>query len=155
MVEAALMLPEKMCLFQEDLAAAPPGGADVRRVRVGVGGRRGSQSENAAGVWAYWKRIVEHWDERRLDEPTRRRPAADNHVKTCVVAAERQWWPQRAGAPGKGRQESGDKTLRTFSPGKPLRRSQPRGWGECLTGQYGAVIGAAAWASGASQGRLG
>ena len=70
-VEAALVLLERMGLSPADLAAVPenrkpvPTFAEyvpVVSVAVSAGTRRAYGS--------YWNRVVEHWGDRRLDEPT-------------------------------------------------------------------------------------
>jgi integrase/recombinase XerC len=70
-VEAALVLLERMGLSPADLVAAPrnqptvPTFAEyvpVVSAAVSAGTRRAYGS--------YWNRIIEHWGDRRLDEPT-------------------------------------------------------------------------------------
>jgi integrase/recombinase XerC len=87
-VEAALVLLERMGLSPADLAAVPqprkpvPTFAEyipVVAAAVSAGTRRAYGS--------YWNRVVEHWGDRRLDEPT---PSQIRqlmvYVKTHVVA---------------------------------------------------------------------
>jgi len=87
-VEAALVLLERMGLTPADLAAVPqprspvPTFAEyipVVSAAVSTGTRRAYGS--------YWNRVIEHWGGRRLDEPT---PSEIRqlmaHVKTHVVA---------------------------------------------------------------------
>ena len=87
-VEAALVLLERMGLTPADLAAVPQhrpkvptfaGYVPVVSAAVSAGTRRAYGS--------YWNRVVEHWGSRRLDEPT---PSEIRHlmayVKTHVVA---------------------------------------------------------------------
>ena len=87
-VEAALVLLERMGLSPADLVAAPRDRAvvptfaeyvPVVSAAVSAGTRRAYGS--------YWNRIVEHWGDRRLDEPT---PSEIRQlmtwVKTHVVA---------------------------------------------------------------------
>ena len=87
-VEAALVLLERMGLSPADLAAVPqpckpiPTFAEyvpVVSAAVSAGTRRAYGS--------YWNRVVEHWGDRRLDEPT---PSQIRqlmvYVKTHVVA---------------------------------------------------------------------
>jgi hypothetical protein len=87
-VEAALVLLERMGLSRADLTAAPkprkpvPTFAEyvpVVSALVSTGTRRAYGS--------YWNRVTEHWGERRLDEPT---PSEIRqlmtYVKTHVVA---------------------------------------------------------------------
>ena len=87
-VEAALVLLERMGLSPADLVAAPHNRAvvptfaeyvPVVSAAVSAGTRRAYGS--------YWNRIVEHWGDRRLDEPT---PSDIRQlmgwVKTHVVA---------------------------------------------------------------------
>jgi integrase/recombinase XerC len=70
-VEAALVLLERMGLTPADLAAVPqnrppvPTFAEyipVVSAAVSAGTRRAYSS--------YWNRVIEHWGDRRLDEPT-------------------------------------------------------------------------------------
>ena len=87
-VEAALVLLERMGLTPADLAAVPQhrkpvptfaGYVPVVSAAVSAGTRRAYGS--------YWNRVVEHWGDRRLDEPT---PSEIRqlmaYVKTHVVA---------------------------------------------------------------------
>src|SRR5690242_3346030 len=87
-VEAALVLLERMGLSPADLTAGPQPRREVPTfaeyvpvvsAAVSVGTRRAYGS--------YWNRIVEHWGERRLDEPS---PSEIRQlmswVKTHVVA---------------------------------------------------------------------
>ena len=84
-VEAALVLLERMGLSPADLTAVPrdrkpiPTFAEYVPAAVSAGTRRAYGS--------YWNRIVEHWGTRRLDEPT---PSKIRllmaYVKTHVVA---------------------------------------------------------------------
>jgi integrase/recombinase XerC len=76
-VEAALVLLERMGLSPADLTAVPrvrkpvPTFAEyvpVVSAAVSAGTRRAYGS--------YWNRVVDHWGDRRLDEPTRRRSAS-------------------------------------------------------------------------------
>ena len=87
-VEAALVLLERMGLTPADLAAIPqvqkpvPTFAEyIPMVSAAVSGG----TRRAYG--SYWNRVVEHWGARRLDEPT---PSEIRqlmaHVKTHVVA---------------------------------------------------------------------
>ncbi len=87
-VEAALVLLERMGLSPADLAAVPQRRPDVPTfveyipvvsAAVSAGTRRAYGS--------YWNRVIEHWGDRRLDEPT---PSEIRqlmaYVKTHVVA---------------------------------------------------------------------
>ena len=86
-VEAALVLLERMGLSPADLASVPQARpeapfaeyAPVVSASVSDGTRRAYGS--------YWHRVVQHWGARRLDEPT---PSEIRqlmaHVKTHVVA---------------------------------------------------------------------
>jgi len=76
-VEAALVLLERMGLTPADLAAVPqprppvPTFAEYVPVvseAVSAGTRRPYGS--------YWNRVIDQWGTRRLDEPTRRRSAS-------------------------------------------------------------------------------
>ena len=87
-VDAALLLLERMGLSPQDLLATPrerpalptfAAYVPVVSAAVTAGTRRAYGS--------YWNRVIEHWGDRRLDEPT----ASDirqlmAHVKTHVVA---------------------------------------------------------------------
>jgi integrase len=83
-VEAALVLLERMGLSSADLVAAPGERATVPTfaecipvvsAAVSAGTRRAYGS--------YWNRIVEHWGDRRLDEPT---PSEIRQLMTYVKA---------------------------------------------------------------------
>jgi integrase/recombinase XerC len=87
-VEAALVLLKRMCLTPADLTAVPQhrkpvptfaGYIPVVSAAVSAGTRRAYGS--------YWNRVVEHWGDRRLDEPT---PSEIRqlmtYIKTHVVA---------------------------------------------------------------------
>ena len=83
-VEAALVLLERMGLSPADLVAAPGERATVPTfaeyipvvsAAVSAGTRRAYGS--------YWNRIVEHWGDRRLDEPT---PSEIRQLMTYVKA---------------------------------------------------------------------
>ena len=91
-VEAALLLLERMGLSPADLAAAPqnrpavPTFAEYMPIvsaAVTAGTRRAYGS--------YWNRVVEHWGERRLDEPSpsevRRRSSMRKPTKRASRAA--------------------------------------------------------------------
>jgi integrase/recombinase XerC len=106
-VEAALVLLERMGLTPADLAAIPqtrkpmPTFADyvpVVSAAVSAGTRRAYGS--------YWNRVIDQWGDRQLDEPT---PSEIRqlmvHVKIHVVAAatpavgavrRNTWWPRCA-----------------------------------------------------------
>jgi integrase/recombinase XerC len=88
-VEAALVLLERMGLSPEDLAAVPQHSPEVPTfaeylpvvsAAVSTGTRRAYGS--------YWNRVIDQWGGRRLDEPT---PSEIRqlmaYVKTHVVAA--------------------------------------------------------------------
>jgi len=80
---AALVLLERMVLTLADLAAVPPGAADLRPYVVSAAVSDGTR--RAYG--SYWNRVIEHSGECRLDEPTPsdvRQLVA--YVKTHVVA---------------------------------------------------------------------
>ena len=73
-VEAALVLLERMGLTPADLAAVPPSRklvptfaeyVPVVSAAVSAGTRRAYGS--------YWNRVIEHWGDRRLDRQRRRR----------------------------------------------------------------------------------
>jgi hypothetical protein len=104
-VEAALVLLERMGLSPADLAASPrprkpvPTFAEyvpVVSAAVSAGTRRAYGS--------YWNRVVDQWGGRRLDEPT------PSEIRQLMVyrqdprggAPQRARRPQRAGAPGGG-----------------------------------------------------
>jgi hypothetical protein len=110
-VEAALVLLERMGLCPADLAAVPqdrpvvPTFAEyvpVVSAAVSAGTRRAYGS--------YWNRIVEHWGARRLDEPT---PSEIRHLMTWIkthvghagtpaadAARRSTWWPRCAACTG-------------------------------------------------------
>ena len=104
-VEAALVLLERMGLSPADLTAVPqarpvvPTFAEyvpVVSAAVSAGTRRAYGS--------YWNRIVEQWGSRRLDEPDAfGDPAADGLRQGPRGGAPQcPRRPQRAGAPGGG-----------------------------------------------------
>jgi site-specific recombinase XerD len=87
-VEAALLMLERMGLSPADLAAVPrarPAVPTFAQYVPVVSAAVSAGTRRAYG--SYWNRIVEHWGERRLDEPT---PSEIRqlmaYVKTHVVA---------------------------------------------------------------------
>ena len=91
-VEAALVLLERMGLSAADLAAVPQPRTQVPTFAEYVPVVSAAVSPGTRRAYRpYWKRVVEQWGERRLDEPT---PSEIRqlmvYVKTHVVA-----WPQR------------------------------------------------------------
>ena len=95
-VEAALVLLERMGLTPSDLNAVPQGRpvaptfaeyVPVVSAAVSAGTRRAYGS--------YWNRVVEHWSGGRLDEPT---PSEIRQLMTWVMTARpsppaRPGWP--------------------------------------------------------------
>ena len=87
-VEAALVLLERMGLTAADLAAAPPPGKQVPTFAEYVPVVSAAVSAGTRRAYgSYWNRVREHWGARRLDEPT---PSEIRqlmaYVKTHVVA---------------------------------------------------------------------
>ena len=87
-VEAALVLLERMGLSPADLAAVPQDRPPVPTFAEYVPVVSGAVSAGTRRAYgSYWNRVVEHWGGRRLDEPT---PSEIRqlmaHVKTHVVA---------------------------------------------------------------------
>ena len=87
-VEAALVLLERMGLTPADLAAVPPPGKQVPTFAEYVPVVSAAVSAGTRRAYgSYWNRVVEHWGARRLDEPT---PSEIRqlmaYVKTHVVA---------------------------------------------------------------------
>src|SRR5580700_9181435 len=89
-VEAALVLLERMGLSPADLAGVPqprppvPTFAEyipVVSAAVSAGTRRAYGS--------YWNRVIEHWGARRLDEPT---PSEIRQLMAYVPSAPRSRW---------------------------------------------------------------
>jgi integrase/recombinase XerC len=87
-VEAALVLLDRMGLTAADLAAAPPPGKQVPTFAEYVPVVSAAVSAGTRRAYgSYWNRVIEHWGARRLDEPT---PSEIRqlmaYVKTHVVA---------------------------------------------------------------------
>jgi site-specific recombinase XerD len=87
-VEAALVLLERMGLSPADLASVPRARPELPTFAEYVPVVSASVSDGTRRAYgSYWNRIVEHWGARRLDEPT---PSEIRqlmaHVKTHVVA---------------------------------------------------------------------
>ena len=87
-VEAALVLLERMGLSPADLAAVPQPRKQVPTFAEYVPVVSAAVSDGTRRAYgSYWNRVVEHWGSRRLDEPT---PSQIRHlmtyVKTHVVA---------------------------------------------------------------------
>ena len=99
-VEAALVVLKSMDLSLDDLTAAPRDRAAVptfaEYVPV-VSGAVTAGTRRAYGT--YWNRVVEHWGNRRLDEPT---PSDIRHLMTLVKAGALQ---RRNGRGGRSSQE--------------------------------------------------
>src|SRR5689334_24456161 len=87
-VEAALVLLERMGLSPADLTAVPQARREVPTFAEYVPVVSAAVSAGTRRAYgAYWNRIVEHWGSRRLDEPTPseiRQPMV--YVKDDVVA---------------------------------------------------------------------
>ena len=70
-VEAALVLLERMGLTPADLAAVPQHRPEVPTFAEYVPVVSASVSAGTRRAYgSYWNRVVEHWGGRRLDEPT-------------------------------------------------------------------------------------
>jgi integrase/recombinase XerC len=87
-VEAALVLLERMGLTPADLTAVPPPRKPVPTFAAYVPVVSAAVSDGTRRAYgSYWNRVVEHWCDRRLDEPT---PSEIRqlmaYVKTHVVA---------------------------------------------------------------------
>ncbi len=87
-VEAALVLLERMGLSPADLAAVPQPRKPVPTFAAYVPVVSAAVSDGTRRAYgSYWNRVVEHWGDRRLDEPT---PSEIRQlmtwVKTNVVA---------------------------------------------------------------------
>jgi hypothetical protein len=87
-VEAALVLLERMGLTAADLAAAPPPCKQVPTFAEYVPVVSAAVSAGTRRAYgSYWNRLIEHWGARRLDEPT---PSEIRqlmaYVKTHMVA---------------------------------------------------------------------
>ena len=86
-VEAALVLLERMGLTPADLAAVPPPRKRVPTFAEYVPVVAAAVSNGTRRAYgSYWNRVIEHWGTRRLDEPT---PSEIRqlmaHVKTHVL----------------------------------------------------------------------
>ena len=87
-VEAALVLLERMGLTPADLAAVPQDRPEVPTFAEYVPVVSAAVSAGTRRAYgSYWNRVIEHWGDRRLDEPT---PSEIRqlmaYVKTHVVA---------------------------------------------------------------------
>ena len=87
-VEAALVLLERMGLSPADLATVPPSRPPVPTFAEYVPVVSAAVSAGTRRAYgSYWNRVLEHWGSRRLDEPA---PSEIRqlmaHVKTHVVA---------------------------------------------------------------------
>ena len=123
-VEAALVLLERMGLSPADLAAVPQARKPVPTFAEYVPVVSAAVSDGTRRAYgSYWNRVVEQWGGRRLDEPT---PSEIRqlmaYVKTHVVArrnarggrsAEEHWW-RRCGAAAAARISSAIE-IRLFS----------------------------------------
>lgn len=70
-VEAALVLLERMGLTPADLAAVPPSCKPVPTFAEYVPVVSAAVSAGTRRAYgSYWNRVIEHWGDRRLDEPT-------------------------------------------------------------------------------------
>ena len=104
-VEAALVLLERMGLSPADLAAVPQPRKPVPTFAEYVPVVSAAVSDGTRRAYgSYWNRVVEHWGGRRLDEPT---PSEIRqlmaYVKTHVVARRNARGGRSArGAPGGG-----------------------------------------------------
>lgn len=91
-VNAALLVLERMGLSPASLLASPVGrpAAPTFAQYVPVVAAVSAGTRRVYG--SYWNRVVEHWGERRLDEPTA------SEVRQLM--ARRAWWPGATAAAG-------------------------------------------------------
>ena len=83
-VEAALVLLERMGLSPADLAAVPQPRKQVPTFAEYVPVVSAAVSDGCRRAYgSYWNRVVEHWGSRRLDEPT---PSEIRHLMTYIKA---------------------------------------------------------------------
>ena len=81
-VEAALVLLERMGLSPADLAAVPQPRTQVPTFAEYVPVVSAAVSDGTRRAYgSYWNRVVGHWGSRRLDEPT---PSQIRHLMTYV-----------------------------------------------------------------------
>jgi len=81
-VEAALVLLERMGLSPADLAAVPQHRQEVPTFAEYVPIVSAAVSAGTRRVYgSYWNRVLEHWGARRLDEPT---PSEIRQLMACV-----------------------------------------------------------------------
>jgi integrase/recombinase XerC len=87
-VEAALLLLERMGLSPADLTAIPQNRRPVPTFAEYVPVVAGAVSAGTRRAYgSYWNRVLEHWADRRLDEPSPSEiRALMTHVRTHVVA---------------------------------------------------------------------
>ncbi len=90
-IEAALVLLERMGLSPADLVAVPQVRPEVPTFAEYVPVVSAAVSDGTRRAYgSYWNRVVEHWGDRRLDEPT---PSEIRllmaYVKAHVVARRR------------------------------------------------------------------
>src|SRR5882724_9253106 len=94
-VEAALVVLKSMGLSPGDLTAAPRGRAVVPTFAEYVPVVSAAVSDGTRRAYGtYWNRVIEHWGERRLDEPT---PSDIRQLMTLVKAGAVQRRNSRGG----------------------------------------------------------
>jgi integrase/recombinase XerC len=83
-IEAALVLLERMCLTPADLTAAPPPRKPVPTFAEYVPVVSAAVSDGTRRAYgSYWNRITDQWGSRRIDEPT---PSEIRQLMTYVKA---------------------------------------------------------------------
>ena len=120
-VEAALVLLERMGLSPADLTAGPQGRKPVPTFAEYVPVVSAAVSAGTRRAYgSYWNRVVDQWGGRRLDEPT---PSEIRqlmvHVKTHVVA-------RRNARGGRSAQVNGLHQIQAIQRFRPARRGQQR-----------------------------
>ena len=94
-VEAALVLLERMGLSPADLTAVPQPGKPVPTFAEYVPVVSAAVSAGTRRAYgSYWNRIIERWGDRRLDEPT------PSEIRQLKPRSRPTWWP--AGTRGAG-----------------------------------------------------
>ena len=128
-VEAALVLLERMGLSPADLTAVPqarkpvPTFAEyvpVVSAAVSAGTRRAYGS--------YWNRIIEQWGDRRLDEPT------PSEIRQLMVYVKIHVVARRNARGGRSAQEHLVAALRCLYQARRGRRADRRGGQSCAKG---------------------
>lgn len=94
-VAAAVVLLERMGLSPADLTAAPPPRKPVPTFAAYVPVVSAAVSNGTRRAYrSYWNRVVEHWGDRRLDEPT------PSEIRQLWPTSRPMWWA--AVTPGAG-----------------------------------------------------